>query len=137
MANQTVKNIILDGWRSAVVQFAGVLDTQNLSSAINLSDFTANEPLNKFTGFVIQRIRYSVEPGLAFVLNWHATTEQLIAAVTGYGKLDYTKSGGLPPTNSAASGYTGNIDVSTTGFGTKITSNANFSVEIELTKVYT
>lgn len=138
MANSTLKLITLDGWRNAVVQLAGVLDTADVTDTIALSAFTNNEQNKTLNAFRINKLRFAVDPNLGLSLFWNATTPILIVGLAGTGKLDYSKTGGLLP-NQAATGFNGTINFATNGYSTRVTpgTKANYSLEIEMVKLYT
>lgn len=116
MANTNTKRIVADGPHNAVVELIGELDTSGASfsvtPAIDISaDFTNNEVGLTLNGLRVDTIEYSLSDALSARLFWNATTDQLIAAIAGRGKLCFEKPGnGLQPARGAA-GYDGDIDL--------------------------
>lgn len=136
MANKFDQEIMLDGWRNAVVKITGILDSgdANLSPVISLSDFTNNDiNTGRLVGFRIDHIWHSIGNGLEIGLFWDATDPQIITAVAGRGK--ETFGGGLHPRQNNV-GYTGNINLITTGFGVQGLPPQNFTVLLEMAKLY-
>lgn len=136
----TVENrkILEDGWRNAVVQVTGVLDTADitLDSFIQLSDLTNNDlRAGSLVGLRVDCIEYSIGDGLQFTLYWQSTANELIASLAGRGKLKYYRAGGLQP-NQSAIGYSGNILYSSTGFNTQGVPPQNFSILVSFVKLY-
>lgn len=138
MANSTLKLITLDGWRNAVVQLSGVLDTADVTDTIALAAFTNNEQNKTLNAFRINRLRFAVDPNLGISLFWNATTPRLIAGLAGTGKLDFSKTGGLLPV-TADVGFNGTINFATNGYATRVTpgTKANYTLDLEMVKLYT
>lgn len=136
MANATVKKVLTDGWRNAVVQLSGVLDTSNatITPAITLADFTNNDPGAKalFSGFIINCIQYSIADQLQAQLYWNATTPELMVALAGRGKIKYETDGRLVPVFGAA-GFNGSINLATTGWASGI---QNYTILLGMDKLY-
>lgn len=136
----TVENrkILEDGWRNAIVQVSGVLDTSDitLDNFVQLSELINNDQrAGNLVGLRVDCIEYSIGDGLQFSFYWQSTANELVAAIAGRGKLKYEKAGGLQP-NQSAVGYTGNILFSSTGFNTQGTPPQNFSLKISFVKLY-
>jgi hypothetical protein len=62
----------------------------------------------------VERIVYSIEPGLDLRLEWEATTPKFIAALTGAGHDEFQDFGGL--SNNSGAGKTGRILLITQGW---------------------
>ncbi len=139
MANSLTKDIVLDGWRNAVVRLTGVLDTSDISEipAIRLSDFQNNEVIKTLSGFRVDRVTYVIGQGIEVQLLWHATHGKMIAAIAGRGVTEGSHYGGWQP-DSTLDGYDGSIDLVTTGYGLQpiFGTVQNFSVVLEMTKLY-
>lgn len=108
MANQ----ILVDGARNAVVKMvgAGTIDVSTLVGA----------PAK----VRIDKIQYDVGAATDAVLSWDATTDVVIAGLSGRGEICAKHFGGL--TNNAGAGVTGDIVLGGTG--------ANITVILELVK---
>lgn len=123
MANAYNMQIVEEGPRNAVVKLVGILDTANasLASVIELSDFTNNEPRKTLNGLRLMRLDYAMSDALSVILEWSATTDQLIAVVSGRGQLCLEDISGTGP-NRGAAGYDGAIDLATVGWasGTQV-----------------
>lgn len=127
-----------DGPRNAVVTITGILDVADAAfvPAISLTDFTNNDDrFGKLNGLRVDELNYSMGDGIELALTWAATSEQLIAAFAGRGKLKFRSSGGLQP-NQSAVGYSGDINLRSTGFNTQGVPPQNFTVEIYCVKLY-
>lgn len=127
-----------DGPRNAVVTITGILDTSDAAfvPVISLSDFINNDDrFGKLNGFRVDEINYSIGQGIQINLTWAGVSEQLIAAIAGFGKLKFRSSGGLQP-NQSAVGYTGDINLRSSGFNTQGVPPQNFTVELYLVKLY-
>lgn len=136
MANATVKKVLTDGWRNAVVQLSGVLDTSNatITPAITLADFTNNDPGAKapLSGFIINCIQYSIADQLQAQLYWNAATPELMVALAGRGKIKYETDGRLVPV-FGATGFNGAINLATTGWASGI---QNYTILLGMDKLY-
>jgi len=127
-----------DGPRNAVVTLTGILDSGDAAfvPAISLSDFINNDDrFDKLNGFRVDEINYSIGQGIQINLTWAGVSEQLIAAIAGFGKLKFRSSGGLQPIQSAV-GYTGDINLRSSGFNTQGVPPQNFTIELYLVKLY-
>lgn len=138
MANQIDKTIVMDGWRNTTVKLAGILDTSDISEtpAISLQDLGSTNPLRKFVGLRIDRVEYSIGNGLELVLSWNGMNPQMILPLAGRGYQDYTASGGIIPDRTRL-GYDGSINLYTTGFNVQGTGKQNFTLQLEMLKLYT
>jgi hypothetical protein len=127
-----------DGPRNAVATITGILDTAdaNFVPVIALADFVNNDVrVGQLNGLRIDKVVYSIGDGIQLNLTWSATSEQLILALAGRGKMEFKTSGGLQP-QQVAEGYTGDINLRSTGFNTQGTPPQNFSIELYMVKLY-
>lgn len=117
MANTNEERILEDGWRYAIVQLTGKVDSSDVSllPAVQLSEFTNNEPRSTLVGFRIDEIEFSVAEPLTLFLAWNAATPQQFASLAQSGEMHYRKQGGLQP-DRLRSGYDGNINLTTGGY---------------------
>lgn len=134
MANSVNIQTILDGCRNTVVKVEGILDTSDLALTTlidpALCNGMDNTGLLKAAHFRIETIQYNVEDGLEVRLAWDATTDVRIDELTGRGKNEFHRFGGL--TDNSGAGSTGKILISTEGWSTgKILS---FTLVLELVK---
>lgn len=139
MANQFNMSIMEDGWRNFVVKITGVLDTSDaaLAPAISVSDCKSNDPMRtRLIGFRVDRIWHVIGNGLEVQLSWNAANPQLIMAIAGRSRESWKEVGGLQPLNVNAPGFDGSINLITTGFGTEEQTVQNFTVGIDLVKLY-
>ena len=128
-----------DGWRNFVVKITGVLDTSDavLTPAVSLADCKNNDPMRtRLLGFRVDRIWHTIGDGLEIQLQWNAANPQLIMAIAGRSRESWKEVGGLQPINTAALGFDGSINLITTGFGTVGSPVQNFTVGIDLVKLY-
>lgn len=118
MANVFTKRVMEDGWRNAVVELVGVLDT-NIAAPTQVqqileSDFTNNDTKvgGNFIGFRLDTLQYSISDGMYLNFFWDATADEEMVAVAGRGILCFGKNygPGLQPNQSNA-GYNGDINV--------------------------
>jgi hypothetical protein len=124
MADAVSSQTILDGKRNVVMKFTNLSDGTG-EAAVTKVDVSA---LNDAPATVsIKKIHYSVT-GMVVTLLWDATTDERIVDLAGDGCLDCSGFGGIP--NTLASGYTGDILLTTTGH----TSGDNYTVILEMTK---
>jgi len=142
MPNRYDRQIMVDGWRNAVIRVTGVLDTSDavLKPAAVLTDFSNNDTANqRFVGFRIDHIWHAVSDGIEVQVSWNALNERLIAALSGRGKESFHSVGGIQPTITDI-GYDGAINITTTGWGTMPPPASqtvqNFTIELEMVKVY-
>lgn len=135
MANTNSERILEDGWRYAIVQLTGKVDTSDVSlvSAITLSQFTNNEPRSSLVGFRIDEIEFSIGEPLMVFLAWNGATPQQFAALAQSGEMNYRKKGGLQP-DRLASGYDGNINLTTGGYVGGLT--VGYTVLLKMVKLY-
>jgi len=135
MANSLTVKITEDGRRNAIATLIGVVDTadMNVPSAIALANFVNNDVQLKLKGLSLRTVRYSVTEGLSVLLAWNGNTPELMCALSGSNEMDRRTDGGYPP-NMLASGYDGNINLTTDGFvaGRVYT----FTVDLWMTKKY-
>lgn len=117
MANTSEKRVLEDGWGFAIVQLTGRVDTSDVtwSSAIQLSDFTNNEPLQNLVGLRVDEVEFSVGEPMTVFLAWNGAMPQQIGALAQSGEFHYYRKGGLQP-NQQASGYDGSINLTTGGY---------------------
>lgn len=135
MANTSEKRILEDGWRYAIVQLTGQVDTSDVSlvPAISLADFTNNEVRSTLVGLRIDEIEFSVGEPLTVFLSWNAATPQQFAALAQSGEMHYARKGGLQP-NRSASGYDGGINLTTGGYIGGLT--LGYTVLLKMVKLY-
>lgn len=120
MANAVVVQILEEGPRNAVVKVTGVLDTSDVASSKLIDTATLNQG---GTGPVpdklrINEIQYSVSSQLQVRLDWHATTNVVIAGLSGSGEFEACEYGGI--NNNAGVGVDGDIDLVTYGWASGI-----------------
>ena len=142
MSNQFSYQIQNDGFRNAVVKITGVLDTSDaaLLPAVSLKDFVTNDTANlRFVGLAVKHLWHSIGDGLEVQLSWAGTpNDQPIFAIAGRGRETFEVIGPLQP-NQANRGYSGNINLRTTGYGLGASSGTpvqNFTVLLEMIKLY-
>lgn len=137
MANSYTIQVLVDGPRNTVVKVEGILDTSDLS-LITVVDPALLAGIDNTGGvkakhFRIKEIIHNIEDLLDVRLFWDATTPARIEALTGRGKANYEKFGGLQDNSGA--GSTGKILLSTQGW--TIGANLSFSLILELVKQQT
>jgi len=132
MANATYVQVISDGPRNAIARITAILDTSNLAATalITKAMFTNNEPLKTLTGFRVREVEFSVSAGNIAVLEWEATTPQLIG--TFHDSNEVCWSPGLVPDASAA-GYTGSILARSLNWVAAVQS---FTLTLKMIKLY-
>ena len=135
MANQTDRQIILDGPRNAIVKFTGVLtDTDAwFSPALRITDFSATEAGANLSGFRVDLVEFAISQPLEVVLAWTGATPQIIVPLSGRGRLNSWNYGGLQP-DTTKPGYDGSITLYTQNFPPG--SIMNYTVLLELVKLY-
>jgi hypothetical protein len=137
MANSLDMQIAQEGPRNAIVKLTGVLDTSDISEtpAIALQAFTNNADRNVLAGFRVDLIEYSISQGLEVILEWEALNPEIIYPVAGRGRINSTNYGGFVPRQGNA-GYSGNINLRTSGWSSVTSGIATFVVILELIKLY-
>lgn len=140
MANQIENEVLEEGWRNAIVKLTGVLDTSDTQEtpAIVLKDFVSNDIIaGSLVGLRVDHVWYSIGDGLEVQLTWAGVEEKVIMAIAGRGKQSFDVIGGLRP-DMTRLGYTGDINLYTTGFGRSNTGTApqNFTITLEMAKMY-
>lgn len=130
MANSIVAQIAEEGPRNAIVKITGLLDSE-ASTTIAIASFTNNDPLLTLIGFRLKNLQWSASAALNVNMYWNATAPQAMAFVAGQGRLLCDHFGGFSP-NTAAAGFNGTINLSTTGAA----ANSTFTVIFELIKIY-
>lgn len=140
MANSVDYQVTENGPRNVVIKLTGVLDTSDVSElpAITLANFAdtntqTQASMGTLTGFRIDLIEYAISNGLEVVLSWASNTPQQIFPLSGRGKFASYNYGGFIP-DTTRSGYTGDINLTTSGYIAG--SVQNFSIVLELIKLY-
>jgi hypothetical protein len=135
MANVTDYQITEEGPRNAVIKLTGVLDTSDvyLRPAIALSMFNSNEPNARLVGLRVDLIEFSLGGNLEALLEWQAATPQQIYNISRSGKIFAYGYGGFVP-DQLRSGYTGDINLKTTGQTPG--STQVYTIVLELVKLY-
>lgn len=138
MADLVTSQLLFNGPRHAVFRFTNVSDG---TGEVNVTkvDATSAGPL----GVIVQGQTFYPGPHLKIVgidydiksmglrIQWHATTNQDIEVLGGFGIKKYKDIGGLQnPGVAALAGATGSIDFTTVGASL----NASYSVILRLTK---
>lgn len=102
-----------------VVKASGLLDTSDVSlatlvdvSTLSVLGFDSSSPAP--TRLIIDKITFNIEPACSVNLYWDATTDVLISALVDTGVIDAKAVGGIY--NTEASGVTGDINYSTSGW---------------------
>lgn len=125
MANTVTSQTLLDGDRNLVMLFTGLLDTSNESRVIKVDASTFVPAPTKIR---VNRIWYSIAAPLQVVLDWDADTDVRFACLSGYGRIDAQKFGGM--TNNAGAGVTGDIALTTVGH----TGTVSYTLLLEMIK---
>lgn len=135
MANVLERQITQEGPRNCVVKFTGTLDTSDIAEipAIALSDCTNNDQNLRLIGYRIDLLEWSISSGLEINISWQSTTPQQIFPLAGRGRIYGANYGGFLP-DATRTGYTGGISLVSVGYVAG--SKANFSIVLELVKLY-
>jgi hypothetical protein len=135
MANVTDYQITEEGPRNAVIKLTGALDSSDvyIRPAVALSFFSNNEPNARLVGLRVDLIEFSVGNAIEVLLEWQAGTPQQIFNLARSGKIHSYGYGGFVP-DQLRSGYTGDINLRTTGYppGTVQV----YTIVLELIKLY-
>jgi hypothetical protein len=106
MADAVASQTLINGPRKLVMKFTNVSDGTGEPNVIKVDKSTLTGPNGaEPTQLVIERIEYACD-GLAVVISADHTTDVVLATVSGYGRLDFKKAGGL---QSSGAGGTGDI----------------------------
>ena len=138
MADAVTSQTLADGDRIAVVKFTNISDGNGESSVekVDISALAASNAGLTPALATIEQIWYDVG-GMRVALEWNATTNVVAAVVGGSaaagnvsGHMDFRSFGGIK--NTLASGYDGNIDLTTHGH----TNHDHYTVVLQLRKSY-
>ena len=137
MANVLERQITEEGPRNAVVKLTGVLATSDISEvpAIALTDFSNNEKGVNLVGLRVDLLEYSIGNGVEILLEWNSAIPQQIFPLAGRGRIYSYNYGGFVP-DQTRSGYTGGINLKTTGYSGVAGTVQNFTIVLELVKLY-
>lgn len=125
MANTLTENVRLDGERKLVLEYQITGDGSGEESDTVLVDFSGLSA-NGFAEFAIQKILWSLT-GFSVTLDWDATANvKAFECPQGDGGYDFGLIGG-PLVNTAGTGKTGDLLISTSGLG----SNDSGTIRIE------
>jgi len=127
MANTVTSQTILDGDRKLVMLFTGLLDTSNESRNVKVDVSTFVPAASKVR---IDKMQYTISPGLILILDWDADTDIRFAALSGFGKMCGRSFGGLQ--NNGGAGVTGDIYLTTVGYSS---GSVAYTLLLEMTKV--
>ena len=138
MADAVTSQTLSDGDRIAVVKFTNISDGTGESSVekVDVASLTTKADGTACARVHIEQIWYDVG-GMRVALEWNATTNVVAAVVGGSaaagnvsGHMDFRSFGGIK--NTLASGYDGNIDLTTHGH----TAHDHYTVVLQLRKSY-
>ena len=135
MANSIDYQVTEEGPRNAVVKLTGYLDTSNVSElpAIPLSVFVNNDTRMNLVGLRVDLLEWAISSGIEVQLSWNSSNPQQMFPLSGRGRINSTNYGGFIPDRTRG-GYTGDINLVTTGYPAG--SIQNFSIVLELIKLY-
>ena len=124
MADAVTSQKIIDGPKKVVYKFTNISDGTGEAAVLKV-DVSG---LSGAPGTVkITKIQYEIV-GMSVQLLWDATTDVVILVMQSAGYLDFTHFGGIP--NTLASGYTGDILLTTTGH----TAGDTYTIILEMEK---
>ena len=138
MADAVTSQTLSDGDRIAVMKFTNISDGSGEASVekVNVSDLTKKADGTDCARVHIQQIWYSIS-GMRVDLEWNASSNVVAAVVGGSaaagnvsGHMDFRSFGGVK--NTLASGYDGNIDLTTHGH----TAHDHYTIVLQLRKSY-
>jgi len=138
MADAVTSQTLSDGDNIAVVKFTNISDGSGEASVakVDVSALANNSAGAACALATIEQIWYDVG-GMRVALEWNATTNVVAAVVGGSaaagnvsGHMDFRSFGGIK--NTLASGYDGNIDLTTHGH----TAHDHYTVVLQLRKSY-
>lgn len=130
MADTVATQIIENGARNLVMKFTNLSDGTGESNVVKV-DVSALDVST--TSLKIRRVIYNVTGG-GVLIEWDATTDQQIAYLSGYGKIDLRDTQGI--FNPNAAGNTGDILFTTSGFVAAGASNpaSGYTIVLEMIK---
>ena len=138
MADAVTSQTLADGDKIAVIKLTNISDGTGESSVkkIDVSALAANSAGAACAHATINQIWYDIG-GMRVALEWNATSN-VVAAVLGgsaaagnvSGYMDFRSFGGLK--NTLASGYDGDIDLTTHGH----TNHDHYTIILEVSKNY-
>lgn len=117
------------------MKLTGVLDTSDVSEqpAVAVGDFSNNDTNKTLRGFRVDAAIFAIGNGIEILLSWASTNSQQIMPLSGRGRIDATADGGFIP-DSTRAGYTGNINLSSSGY--TVGTPQNFTILLRLVKLY-
>ena len=135
--NTLDRQITQEGPRNAVVKLTGTLDSGDISEApaIAIGDMLNNDTRMFLTGFRVDLLEWSISAGLEVNLYWNSTTPKQIFPLAGRGRIYANNYGGFIP-DATLPGYDGSINLVTVGFSTAPQPVCNFTIILELVKLY-
>lgn len=110
MANQLALEVVNDGGRNFNENIVLLVDTSDIAPTAITTVAAMTPPAQRVK---IEHVEYSIEDGLTVYLAWEALTPVTFARLTGRGKLKYN----YLDNNATGPGVTGNIILSTQGWG--------------------
>ena len=138
MADAVTSQTLADGDKIAVIKLTNISDGTGESSVkkVDVSALAANSAGAACAHATINQIWYDIG-GMRVALEWNATSN-VVAAVLGgsaaagnvSGYMDFRSFGGLK--NTLASGYDGDIDLTTHGH----TNHDHYTIVLEVSKNY-
>ena len=138
MADAVTSQTLADGDKIAVIKLTNISDGTGEASVkkVDVSALAANSAGAACAHATINQLWYDIG-GMRVALEWNATSN-VVAAVLGgsaaagnvSGYMDFRSFGGLK--NTLASGYDGNIDLTTHGH----TNHDHYTVVLQLRKSY-
>jgi hypothetical protein len=120
MADAVTSEKQVDGSRKVVYHLTNISDGTGESAVIklNLSDLTNIRPGVAASSLVLEEVQYDVQ-GFDYVrLDFNADTNQVCALLSGTNYLDFRHTGGVHAANTGASGFNGDILLTTGGTAT-------------------
>lgn len=124
MADAVNTQIVENGPRNLIMKFTNNSDGTGETDVVKVNVSTLALSL---TSLKIRRIIYNVTSG-AVIIKWDATTDNVIAVLSGYGDYDMRNTQGM--FNPATTGNTGNILFSTKTF----TAPSAYTITLDMTK---
>ena len=114
MADAVTTQVIHAGPNRRVVKLTNISDGTGESDVVKIDASAITAPDgNAATSFTITELWWNIQGMTSVRLEWDATTDNLIAALSGSGYLDVSSFGGMP--DPLSSGTTGDVLLTTAG----------------------
>lgn len=131
MADAVTTNVVFAGTRRRIIQLINISDATGESDVVKVDASALTGPDGTApTSVTVDAIDYNIQGFSSVVLEWDATTDNVIAVLpAGSGTLDFTYGGGIHDPKST--GTTGDILLTTVGASATATYDITLYLRLE------